>query len=89
MVLDPSEHDDVRVLPPQEWRPLIPQRVFARLSAVAEARRTGVAAYVDRWDWGTGLSPAAPPGSSPATSGQLACDVRGLVMDKQSPLPAR
>ena len=53
MVLDPSEHDDVRVLPLEEWRPLMPQRDFARLSAVAEARRTGVAAYVDRWDWGT------------------------------------
>ncbi|MER8015254.1 GNAT family N-acetyltransferase [Streptomyces griseoluteus] len=52
LVLDPREHDEVRVLPLPEWRPLMPPRDFARLSAVMEARRTGVAAYFDTWDWG-------------------------------------
>ncbi|MFE4054803.1 NUDIX domain-containing protein [Streptomyces sp. NPDC059096] len=52
VVLDPGEHDDVRVLPVAEWEALMPPRDFARLGAVAEARRTGVAAYFDTWDWG-------------------------------------
>ncbi|MEU6814197.1 GNAT family N-acetyltransferase [Streptomyces sp. NPDC046860] len=51
--LDPREHDEVRVLPLERWRPLMPPRDFARLRAVLEARRTGVAAYFDTWDWGT------------------------------------
>lgn len=29
----------------------MPPRDFARLNAVAQARRTGVAAYFDTWDW--------------------------------------
>ncbi|MET9778821.1 GNAT family N-acetyltransferase [Streptomyces sp. NPDC006367] len=53
IVVDPREHDEVRVLPLAEWEALMPPRDFARLSAVAEARRTGVAAYFDAWDWGT------------------------------------
>lgn len=52
LVLDPREHDEVRVLPLREWKSLMPRRDFARLCAVAEARRTGVAAYYDTWDWG-------------------------------------
>jgi hypothetical protein len=31
----------------------MPPRDVARLSTVAEARITGVAAYFDAWDWGT------------------------------------
>ncbi|MFF2226967.1 GNAT family N-acetyltransferase [Streptomyces globisporus] len=53
LVLDPREHDEVRVLPLQEWKPLMPERDFARLYAITEARRTGTAAYFDTWDWGT------------------------------------
>lgn len=53
IVLDRREHDEVRVLPLDEWRPLMPPQYFARLSAVMEARRSGVAAYFDTWDWGT------------------------------------
>ncbi|TWV56350.1 GNAT family N-acetyltransferase [Streptomyces misionensis] len=53
IVLDPSEHDEVRVLPLPGWRALMPPRDFARLSAVAQARRTGRAAYFDTWDWET------------------------------------
>ncbi|MBB4795383.1 8-oxo-dGTP pyrophosphatase MutT (NUDIX family) [Streptomyces nodosus] len=52
IALDPDEHDEARVLPLREWEPLMPPRDFARLSAVARARRTGVAAYFDTWDWG-------------------------------------
>ncbi|MFJ2645612.1 GNAT family N-acetyltransferase [Streptomyces sp. NPDC087420] len=52
IVLQPEEHDEVRVLPLAEWEALMPPRDFARLSALAEARRTGTAAYVDTWDWG-------------------------------------
>ncbi|WP_019979971.1 MULTISPECIES: NUDIX hydrolase [unclassified Streptomyces] len=51
IVLDPEEHDEVRVLSLREWRPLMPPRDFERLEAVLEARRTGVAAYFDTWDW--------------------------------------
>ena len=53
IALDPREHDEARVLPLAEWEALMPPRDFARLSAVAEARRSGVAAYFDAWDWGT------------------------------------
>lgn len=51
ITLDPREHDDVRVLPLDQWQPLMPARDFARLRAVTEARRTGTAAYFDTWDW--------------------------------------
>ncbi|MFJ3946208.1 bifunctional GNAT family N-acetyltransferase/NUDIX hydrolase [Streptomyces griseoaurantiacus] len=53
IALDPREHDEARVLPLAEWEALMPPRDFARLSAVAEARRIGVAAYFDAWDWET------------------------------------
>ncbi|WP_241827010.1 GNAT family N-acetyltransferase [Streptomyces graminilatus] len=52
IVLDRREHDEVGVLTLAEWQPLMPPRDFARLSAVLEARRSGVAAYFDAWDWG-------------------------------------
>ncbi|MFF8833152.1 NUDIX domain-containing protein [Streptomyces sp. NPDC015131] len=53
VTVDPDEHDDARVLPLDAWRLLMPPRDFTRLSAVAEARRTGVTAYIDTWDWET------------------------------------
>ncbi|MEV7157044.1 NUDIX domain-containing protein [Streptomyces misionensis] len=49
LTLNPREHDEARVLPLTEWEALMPARDFARLRAVEEARRTGVAAYVDTW----------------------------------------
>ncbi|MER5549767.1 GNAT family N-acetyltransferase, partial [Streptomyces sp. NPDC002589] len=49
ITLDAREHDEARVLPLQQWQPLMPKGDFARLRAVEEARRTGVAAYVDTW----------------------------------------
>ncbi|MFF5724458.1 GNAT family N-acetyltransferase [[Kitasatospora] papulosa] len=52
IVLDPDEHDAVRVLPLKEWEPLMPAQDFARLDAVMTARLTGTAAYFDSWDWG-------------------------------------
>lgn len=52
IALDRHEHDKVGVLPLAEWQPLMPPRDFARLRAVMEARRSGVAAYFDTWDWG-------------------------------------
>ncbi|WND40747.1 GNAT family N-acetyltransferase (plasmid) [Streptomyces sp. BB1-1-1] len=52
ITLDPQEHDEVRVLPLEQWEGLMPTRDFARLSAVEEARRTGQAAYFGTWDWG-------------------------------------
>ncbi|MFD7014000.1 NUDIX domain-containing protein [Streptomyces sp. NPDC059928] len=51
--LNPAEHDEVRALPLEAWRSQMPQRDFARLEAVMEARRTGVASYFGTWDWGT------------------------------------
>ncbi|MEI5010861.1 NUDIX hydrolase [Streptomyces sp. PmtA] len=51
IALDPAEHDTVRVLSLEEWRAHMPERDFARLRAVMEARRTGVTAYFDAWDW--------------------------------------
>ncbi|WP_320779269.1 GNAT family N-acetyltransferase [Streptomyces sp. CRN 30] len=50
IALDPREHDEVRVLSLDRWKPLMPARDFARLHAVAEARRTGRAAYCGTWD---------------------------------------
>lgn len=52
ITMSPEEHDEVRVLPLAEWEALMPPRDFARLSAVETARRTGMAAYFDTWDWG-------------------------------------
>jgi 8-oxo-dGTP pyrophosphatase MutT (NUDIX family)/GNAT superfamily N-acetyltransferase len=52
ITLNPQEHDEARVLPLERWKALMPARDFARLSAVAEARRTGEAAYFGTWDWG-------------------------------------
>ncbi|MDX3204799.1 GNAT family N-acetyltransferase [Streptomyces scabiei] len=49
LTLNPREHDEARVLPLADWEALMPARDFARLRAVEEARRTGVAAYVDTW----------------------------------------
>ncbi|MFE3638528.1 GNAT family N-acetyltransferase [Streptomyces sp. NPDC059168] len=49
ITLDAREHDEARLLPLQQWQPLMPKGDFARLRAVEEARRTGVAAYVDTW----------------------------------------
>ncbi|MFD8609698.1 NUDIX domain-containing protein [Streptomyces sp. NPDC059631] len=53
IALDPREHDEARVLDLAEWEALMPPRDFARLTAVAEARRSGQAAYVGAWDWET------------------------------------
>ncbi|MEV7864254.1 GNAT family N-acetyltransferase [Streptomyces hirsutus] len=52
ITLNPQEHDEVRVLPLDEWKALMPPRDGARLSAVDKARRTGEAAYFGTWDWG-------------------------------------
>ncbi|MEU8472691.1 GNAT family N-acetyltransferase [Streptomyces sp. NPDC029006] len=49
LTLNPREHDETRVLPLTEWEALMPAHDFARLRAVEEARRTGVAAYIDTW----------------------------------------
>ncbi|MYS96104.1 NUDIX domain-containing protein [Streptomyces sp. SID5469] len=49
ITLNSREHDEARVLPLAEWEALMPARDFVRLRAVEEARRTGVAAYVDTW----------------------------------------
>jgi 8-oxo-dGTP pyrophosphatase MutT (NUDIX family) len=49
--LAPDEHDEVRALPLPQWQSLMPNRDFARLTAVMDARRTGRAAYVGSWDW--------------------------------------
>ncbi|MER7521083.1 NUDIX hydrolase [Streptomyces sp. NPDC126499] len=51
ITLAPEEHDEVRALPLEEWRDLMPARDFDRLAAVMEARRSGTAAYFDTWDW--------------------------------------
>lgn len=51
IALDPAEHDEVRVLPLEGWRPLMPRQDFARLRAVLAARLTGTPAYFDTWDW--------------------------------------
>ncbi|TGB08730.1 GNAT family N-acetyltransferase [Streptomyces sp. MZ04] len=49
IVLAPHEHDEARVLPLDQWQALMPDTDFARLRAVEEARRTGVAGYFDSW----------------------------------------
>ncbi len=51
VVLDPSEHDEARVLPMSQWRTHMPQRDYTRLEAVVEARRAGTTAYFESWDW--------------------------------------
>ncbi|MFE7409746.1 GNAT family N-acetyltransferase [Streptomyces laurentii] len=50
ITLAPREHDEARVLPVEEWRALMPPRDFRRLNAMAQARRTGEAAYVGAGD---------------------------------------
>ncbi|MGQ4488736.1 NUDIX hydrolase [Streptomyces sp. 372A] len=52
--LAPEEHDEVRTLPLEEWKALMPERDYARLAALADARRTGRAAYIGAWDWDAG-----------------------------------
>lgn len=54
IVLDPDEHDALRVLTLKEWEPLMPSQDFARLEAVMTARLTGTTAYFDSWGWGNG-----------------------------------
>lgn len=49
IVLAPHEHDQARFLPLEQWQELMPETDFVRLRAAAEARRTGVAAYLDTW----------------------------------------
>ncbi|MFF0204317.1 NUDIX domain-containing protein [Streptomyces sp. NPDC005017] len=61
ITLSPAEHDEVRVLALEDWRDLMPRRDFERLHGVMRARRTGVAAYLDTWDWD------ADPEDDPAT----------------------
>lgn len=65
--LAPEEHDEVRVLPLEGWRELMPVRDFARLSSLMEARRTGVAAYVGTWDWDSDPHRAAAMGTEEST----------------------
>ncbi|RKT08164.1 hypothetical protein BX286_6246 [Streptomyces sp. 3211.6] len=50
-MLDPDEHDEVRALAVPEWQRLMPGHDHARLEAVMAARRTGIPAYFDTWDW--------------------------------------
>ncbi|MFB7368326.1 NUDIX domain-containing protein [Streptomyces sp. NPDC056222] len=66
ITLAPEEHDQVRVLPLEDWAPLMPTRDFARLTAVMEARRSGVAAYIGTWDWEDDPSTPAPDRRSTA-----------------------
>ncbi|WP_432105905.1 GNAT family N-acetyltransferase [Streptomyces sp. bgisy091] len=49
IVLAPNEHDEARFLSLDQWQELMPATDFTRLRAAAEARRTGVAAYLDTW----------------------------------------
>ncbi|MFE5592920.1 NUDIX domain-containing protein [Streptomyces sp. NPDC056549] len=49
-----QEHDEVRALPLEQWRALMPLGDFGRLTAAMEARRSGVAAYVGAWNWDIG-----------------------------------
>ncbi|MFB6557474.1 NUDIX domain-containing protein [Streptomyces sp. NPDC056400] len=51
IVLDPDEHDEMRALTVPQWQGLMPERDHARLQAVMAARRAGVPAYFDTWDW--------------------------------------
>ncbi|MFC8490451.1 NUDIX domain-containing protein [Streptomyces sp. NPDC057235] len=54
VVLASEEHDEVRALPPEQWRTPMPVRDFDRPTTAMEARRSGVAAYVGAWERGTG-----------------------------------
>lgn len=47
IVLDPREHDEVRVHTVAEWEALMGPAASARLRAVDRARRTGTAAYLE------------------------------------------
>ncbi|MFD6532172.1 GNAT family N-acetyltransferase [Streptomyces sp. NPDC060184] len=51
IVLDPAEHDEVRVRPLEEWRDHMPDGDYRRLLAIDGARRSGETAYFDTWDW--------------------------------------
>ncbi|MFE0778615.1 NUDIX domain-containing protein [Streptomyces sp. NPDC058861] len=54
IVLASGEHDEVRALPPEQWRTPMPVRDFDRPTTAMEACRSGVAAYVGAWDRDTG-----------------------------------
>ncbi|GKQ40219.1 hypothetical protein [Streptomyces sp. A012304] len=54
IVLAPEEHDELRAMPLEQWQALMPVKDFDRVTAVMEARRSGVAAYIGTWDWATG-----------------------------------
>jgi ADP-ribose pyrophosphatase YjhB (NUDIX family) len=54
IVLAPEEHDELRATPLEQWRALMPVKDFGRLTAVMEARRSGMAVCVGAWDWATG-----------------------------------
>ncbi|MFC8468458.1 NUDIX domain-containing protein [Streptomyces sp. NPDC057250] len=53
VVLASEEHDEVRALPPEQWRTPMPVRDFDRPTTAMGARRSGVAAYVGAWERGT------------------------------------
>ncbi|MFI6350669.1 NUDIX domain-containing protein [Streptomyces sp. NPDC050560] len=46
IVLDPAEHEAVRVLPLDAWRPLLPAARYHQLAAADAARRSGHTAFV-------------------------------------------
>ncbi|MFF3277268.1 NUDIX domain-containing protein [Streptomyces chrestomyceticus] len=50
IVLDPTEHSDFSVRSVRDWKNVMDPASFQRLTAVAEARRTGTARYVKHTD---------------------------------------
>nr|WP_180218780.1 NUDIX hydrolase [Streptomyces albus] len=48
IVLDPEEHTEVAVRSVEEWRTVMPAFSFRLLAVTAQARRTGVAAYLEQ-----------------------------------------
>ncbi|GAA2984554.1 MULTISPECIES: NUDIX domain-containing protein [Streptomyces] len=52
IVLDPGEHSEAAVRSLQEWQKDMSPGSFDRLAAVAEARRTGAACYLQQTDPG-------------------------------------
>ncbi|MFH8553139.1 NUDIX hydrolase [Streptomyces celluloflavus] len=50
ITLDPDEHSEVAVRSVEEWQREMSEGAFRRLAAVAEARRTGVACYLQQTD---------------------------------------
>lgn len=48
--LAPKDHHELRAMPLEQWRALMPVKGFDRL----KARRSGVAAYTGACDWATG-----------------------------------